>query len=290
MKKRKFEIVDIGVFVVIALAAVLIYLYGTEDSQPEVSVTPVTTTYAESDKEFLLEDINKPDDDEELDETSKAVLLFSQNLESEMQSTFDKMEKQREKERQEDEARRKAKRKEEEKRERELEKQKAKKSKVKVAHLSRGMDSGRNFANLNLNSKTNFSEEVFRQMLSDTNLEQIAGALVKCEENYNVNGLFLASLAALESGYGTSNIARSKNNITGFQAYDSATHMARRFTSYSDCILYTAKHLSEHYLDEDGKYYNGPTLSGVNSRYSSSNEWANKINKIMVSMLDKLNK
>lgn len=265
-----------GLVIFTIILGLIIIVYALVQKEDDLAFEPISVSYARSNEGPTIIEDSK----EDIEEKITTTLDFSKKLESEMQSTFDKIEEQRQKEEVELEEQRRIERERLDKEREELQR--------KNQQAVRKVSVSGNFANLNLKSKTNFDVETYRQMLKGTNLEQIAEALVECEELYSVNGLFMASLAALESGYGTSNMAITKNNITGFQAYDNATHMAKSFSSYSDCILHTAKHLSDNYLNEGGKYYNGYTLSGVNVKYSSSDEWGNKINNIMISMIEKI--
>lgn len=273
-----------GLVIFTIILGLIIIAYTLVQKEDDLAFEPMSVSYARSnDKPIILEESK-----DEVEEKVTTTLDFSKKLESEMQSTFDKIEEQRKKEEAELEEQYRIERERLEKERKELIKKEEAKLQRKNQQIARKVSVNGHFANLNLKSKTNFDAETYRRILEGTNLEQIAEALVECEELYNVNGLFLASLAALESGYGTSNIAITKNNITGFQAYDNATHMAKIFSSYSDCILHTAKHLSDNYLNEGGKYYNEPTLAGVNTKYSSSDEWGNKINNIMIKMIEKI--
>ena len=43
------------------------------------------------------------------------------------------------------------------------------------------------------------------------------------EKKYNINGIFLASMAIHESGWGTSQIAQDKKNLFGYGSYDRNT-------------------------------------------------------------------
>lgn len=127
-------------------------------------------------------------------------------------------------------------------------------------------------------------------LLNDTNLTGLEYVFLKAQSEYNINAIFLISLAALESGWGTSNMATNKNNLFGFCAYDTNTSKAKTFKSKSECIMYVSKYISENYLTEGGKYYSGVTLEAVNKRYSSDKNWSVKIANIMDDQYKKLNK
>lgn len=109
------------------------------------------------------------------------------------------------------------------------------------------------------------------------------------EQEYGINGVFLAAIAIHESGYGTSNIAVNKKNLFGYMAYDSSPYAsAKTFSSYSEGIDLVARVLIKYYLNEkgtsiyggevaDGRYYSGKTIKSVNKFYAMDNNWANGI-------------
>lgn len=122
----------------------------------------------------------------------------------------------------------------------------------------------------------------------------------KAEEKYNINGIFLASIAIHESAWGTSTIAKDKNNLFGYGSYDRAPYEnSLTFETYKEGIETVAKNLVKNYLNSSGteiydsniatgKYYNGATVSGVNKRYASDENWCKKVYAIMESLYGKL--
>lgn len=157
-----------------------------------------------------------------------------------------------------------------------------------------------------LNKPSGFTKEDFIKVLSgnprDVNhiFEGNATFFYDIEQKYNVNGIFIASIGIHESAWGTSNIASQKKNLFGYGSYDaSAFASSYTFESYQYGIELLAKALSKYYLNEQGtviydgetavgSYYNGPTVSGVNVRYASDKEWANKVYNTMVALYNKL--
>ena len=109
------------------------------------------------------------------------------------------------------------------------------------------------------------------------------------EKKYNINGIFLASMAIHESAWGTSQIAQDKKNLFGYGSYDSTPYESSfEFETYAEGIETVAKSLVKYYLNPSGTkiydgetaagwYYNGPTLEGVNTRYASDKDWHNKV-------------
>ena len=81
-------------------------------------------------------------------------------------------------------------------------------------------------ANMSLNKPSGLTLEDFKKILSnnasDTSkiFEQNAEVFYNVEQKYNINGIFLASMAIHESGWGSSKIAKDKKNLFGFGAYD----------------------------------------------------------------------
>jgi len=101
------------------------------------------------------------------------------------------------------------------------------------------------------------------------------------EYRFGVNALFLAALAILESGWGRSHLARDKNNIYGFMAYDRSPYAsAKAFSTKAHCIIHVAKYMKKEYLSPDGKYYGGATPQGVGKHYASDPDWAYKVVRV----------
>lgn len=160
--------------------------------------------------------------------------------------------------------------------------------------------------NMDLSKPSGLSLEQFRKILqynsSDINniFTSNADYFYYAEQEYGLNGVFLAAIAIHESGWGTSNIALNKNNLFGYMAYDgNAYASAKSFSTYSEGIDLLARVLVKYYLNSvgteiyggeiaEGKYYNGSTLTGVNTRYASDSEWANKVYNIMEDLYNSL--
>ncbi|UOF90259.1 SH3 domain-containing protein [Fodinisporobacter ferrooxydans] len=111
-------------------------------------------------------------------------------------------------------------------------------------------------------------------------------AFVDAQSKFGVNAEYLAAHAILESNYGTSVIARDKNNLFGYQAYDVDPYgSAAHFDSFTDAINYEAYFVRKQYLDANGQWFGGsPTLDGMNVHYASDPYWAEKIAGIMNQM------
>lgn len=148
--------------------------------------------------------------------------------------------------------------------------------------------------NMQLNKPSGLTLEQFKKVLSDdkdTNkiFTNNAEYFYYIEKQYNINGIFVAAVGIHESSWGTSKIALQKNNLFGYGAYDSNPYNgAYEFSNYSESIDLIARVFVKYYLNQNGTsiyggekavgtYYNGTTLSGVNTKYASDKNWANAV-------------
>lgn len=135
--------------------------------------------------------------------------------------------------------------------------------------------------NMDLRTKSKYSASDYNKMLKGTSLYGLGDAFKQCDD-IGVNSLFVVALACHESNYGNSDLSRYKNNIFGFMAYDRDPYnSAKTFSSKEECIQYVAKYLKNNYLDENGKFFYGYTISDINVKYASDTSWSTKIYKIM---------
>ncbi len=160
--------------------------------------------------------------------------------------------------------------------------------------------------NMPLNQSSNLTKNDYKKIFSD--LPQDKKHIFKdnyevfynADKKYNINGIFLASIAAHESNWGISTIANNKKNLFGFGAYDRSPYESSfEFNDYAAGIDSVARFLVDNYLNSSGteiydnqkasgRYYNEPTVEGVNVRYASDKEWHKKVFKYMQLFYDKL--
>ncbi|MNJ90624.1 putative endo-beta-N-acetylglucosaminidase precursor [compost metagenome] len=141
---------------------------------------------------------------------------------------------------------------------------------------------------IDLRTPSGLSSEDIEKILEGTKFAGLGAAFAKAEEKYHINAYYLIAHAAWESSWGTSKLAKNKNNLFGFAAYDnSAYKSATKFNTKEDCIYRVAEFVNEHYLDEDGDHYNGPTLKGMNKKYASDEQWANGIASVIKSLVNR---
>lgn len=97
-------------------------------------------------------------------------------------------------------------------------------------------------------------------------------AFVNSENETGISSLFMVAHAAVESAWGTSYYSRTRNNLFGFNAYDSNPDQASPYASQGGSIRFYANFLKQHYLTPGAVYFNGTTPHGVFVRYSSSHD------------------
>ena len=94
--------------------------------------------------------------------------------------------------------------------------------------------------NMQLNKPSGLSFEQFEKILTDNKdknnvFKENYKYFYYIENQYNINGLFVAAVAIHESGWGTSKISLDKNNLFGYGAYDSTPYnSAYNFKNYSE--------------------------------------------------------
>jgi len=160
--------------------------------------------------------------------------------------------------------------------------------------------------NMDLSKPSGFTLEQFKKVLSENPddkykiFEQNAEYFYYIERQYNVNGIFVASVAIHESNWGKSKISLNKKNLFGYGANDSNPYNnAYTFNNYSESIDLVARVFVKYYINPNGtkiydgqiasgKYYTGKTISSVNKYYASDKNWENGVYKWMTNLYNKL--
>ena len=141
---------------------------------------------------------------------------------------------------------------------------------------------------LPLRSQTKYSgtelNSMINQYTSNSSKMRNTGTNFANRQNlYGTNALLMASVGALESGWGSSSIAQTKNNLFGLNAVDSAPgEKADVYKSIDACIqTFAETYLSKRYLRAGWDFYHGGFLgdkaSGMNVSYASDPYWGEKI-------------
>lgn len=143
------------------------------------------------------------------------------------------------------------------------------------------------FNNLSFRSKSNYTADEINRYItahtdSDSKLRNLGAALKEAENTYGVNALLTLSVAINESGWGTSKIARNKNNLFGMGAIDSDPYNgAYSYPSTRESVLdFTRNFISNGYANpRDWRYWGsflGNKNLGANVQYASDPFWGEK--------------
>lgn len=144
------------------------------------------------------------------------------------------------------------------------------------------------FQYLPLRSRTAYSGSALNSMINqyasgESRMNNTGASFVDRQDSYGANALIMASVGAIESGWGSSSIAQEKNNLFGLNAVDSSPGTsADTYSSVDSCIQTFAEiYLSKRYLRAGWDYYHGGFLgdkaSGMNVSYASDPYWGEKI-------------
>ena len=133
--------------------------------------------------------------------------------------------------------------------------------------------------------KSNLTAEQIELILNGNELSGIGQAIVDIENLYGINCFVTLAVARLESGNGTSKIARGKKNLFGLCAYDSNPYYhALSFTTKEDSVYKFGQILNDTYISNKRT-----TLKSINEIYATSQLWAKKVFNIIQSDFKKYN-
>lgn len=138
----------------------------------------------------------------------------------------------------------------------------------------------------NVEAPSGFTEEAIARLLAGTELEGhgLETAVLEIEKEYGINALFTIAVMKLESGNGSSKLARSKNNLFGLNATGGSNSKAYSFETKSDSVYKFGSLIAKSYI---GKGYT--TIEKVGKKYCPANpKWASLVESIMRRDLRKL--
>lgn len=120
------------------------------------------------------------------------------------------------------------------------------------------------------------ADDLAKGLLHD--LVPLAPFFIEAQETYGIDAVFLAAIAAEESGWGRHQFR--KNNIFGFEKCD--------FDSLEHCIDYAASWLNTQYLTPGGRYYEGVGVADVNKHYNGRKTWEEHVGVIMGQIVNRI--
>lgn len=138
--------------------------------------------------------------------------------------------------------------------------------------------------NMDLSQKCGLSKEDFKELIKNLNKDK-SGFFKKNSDliydlcsKYEINEIFFCGLIAGESGWNIEKNHREKCN------YISMMYKGKliKYKNTKEGLEAAAKLLHNKYLKEDGVYYNGKTLEGIQKMYCpDSSEWVDLIYSCM---------
>jgi hypothetical protein len=121
-----------------------------------------------------------------------------------------------------------------------------------------------------------------RQPPEHQSLKGIGQPVIDAARKYGINASYIVAHAILESGWGTSRISQIKNNLFGWNAFDSNPDLARGFVSRAQCIDFVMGRVNTLYLDPKGDFFIdrpcvGNKQIGMNVNYAAESDWGTSI-------------
>ena len=132
-------------------------------------------------------------------------------------------------------------------------------------------------------------DEFIRSRRPSSPLIGLGQTWVETGRRYNINAYYLMAHAVHESGWGSTRLARRKNNIYGWHAFNSCPYScASTYRTKAECIRKVIPAIDDMYLNPDGPFYTtyGPTLRGVNVHYATDKHWKYVIVAVMNEAVD----
>lgn len=118
-------------------------------------------------------------------------------------------------------------------------------------------------------SSSGLTAEQIDKLLEGTDLYGIGEAVYNVEQTNGINSHFTISVASLESGFGSSPLAKSKNNIFGM--YNCS------FKSFDSCVKYFGELMNDYEINHNITM----TAEGINPRYCELDSWSGKVVTLM---------
>ena len=114
----------------------------------------------------------------------------------------------------------------------------------------------------------------------------VAGTIFDVVTSLEIDPAFALAEAILETGWGTSRLARNRHNWYGYQAYYGHPDAAHAFTSDEDGIRIPLQDMATNYFSPAGTYYadgGGTTLAGWAKEWVDGNpqDWQSACRAIL---------
>lgn len=123
-----------------------------------------------------------------------------------------------------------------------------------------------------ITQKSNLVPDMIEALLPP-DLKGLGKAFFDGEQQYGINALFVLSIVRLESGNGTSSLARNCNNLGGIKSGEDGY---RTFATKDECLNYMFDLLSRKYVSQGRT-----TIGAVGKIYCATGGWIPQVTEIM---------
>lgn len=141
---------------------------------------------------------------------------------------------------------------------------------------------------MDLTVRTGLSRHDFILLISgveqDTSnfFEENAGLIYDLCEKYQLNEIFFCGLISAESGWDIASAHRSAHNYISLMSHNGLI----KFASVEEGLEKAAQTLHDNYLSQGGKFYYGPTLAAMKTKFCpASSTWVNLVYQRMEQIL-----
>ncbi len=129
-----------------------------------------------------------------------------------------------------------------------------------------------------ITQKSNLTPDMLEALMPPA-LKGLGQAFYTGEQLHNINALFVLAIVRLESGNGTSHLARTQNNLGGIKSGEEAY---RTFASKEECIAYMFDLLDRKYISQGRD-----TIPAVAAIYCETDGWRPQVSSIMRQLIQK---
>lgn len=141
---------------------------------------------------------------------------------------------------------------------------------------------------MDLTCRTGLSRDDFILLISgveqDTSnfFEENAGLIYDLCEKYQLNEIFFCGLISAESGWNIATPHRNAHNYISLMSHSGLI----KFASVEEGLEKAAQTLHNNYLSQGGKFYYGPTLAAMKTKFCpASSTWVNLVYQRMEQIL-----
>ncbi len=131
-------------------------------------------------------------------------------------------------------------------------------------------------SNMVVSCSSGLTADMFERAWENLGANNFAGsgkAFVKAEKETGVNALFLAGVSVLETAWGNSYLAQTRNNYFGWGAYDrNPLKYAKSFKSMEHSIMHVSERIERNYLNRGRE-----TVERIGRRYATDPYWDRKV-------------